>query len=259
MQSRFIVFTGTSLVLIAVIAFGTSRSISSSEEQNHQPQLLNRTPLFEVLKIDRDNDKVSLTLKNNYPQTVTAFVVSVGKNYQVKEEFAFAETLGDFGIQSEKTYRKTIPLPGSLQTETEIPIVIEAVVLADGTGDGSPLIYEDIVEERIGRAVQIRRSLRLLNQYLKTNHAVAINDLASDINNALDVSEANTVADIQELKPLGSIPHRSNTLISDHLNRGLEYGKEDIRRLLDEAKASQSPKETLLRMKMLYERIIARL
>ena len=88
---------------------------------------------------------------------------------------------------------------------------------------------------------------------------MAINDLASDINTALHVSEANTVAEIQEFKPLGSIPHRSNTLISDHLNRGLEYGKEDIRRLLDEAKASQSPKESLLRMKMLYETIIARL
>jgi hypothetical protein len=212
------------------------------------------------LRMDRDSETVSLILKNNYEQPITAFVVSLGKQYQVQEEFAFAETFGDFGIPPNKTYEKRLLIPESLQTDAALPIAIEAVVLADGVGDGSPLVYEQIIEERVGRAVQFRRSLRLLNQYLKTNGTpVGIDDLASNITIALDVPEAKTISDIQEFRPLGSINPRSKGLLSDHVSRGLKDGQEDILRLLAQAKASQSPRESLLRMKILYERFIARL
>jgi len=46
MRSRFMVFTGTSLVLIAAIAFGTSRSINGSEVQNHQSKINQSHPAF---------------------------------------------------------------------------------------------------------------------------------------------------------------------------------------------------------------------
>jgi len=260
MYSRFLVFTATSVVLIAVLALGTTRSVPNSTGPNYQSKMLNRTRSLEVLRTDRDTANVSLILKNNYGQSITAFVVSIGKEYQVQEEFVFAETFGEVGIQPSKTYQKSIPLPESLQMEPELPIVIEAVILADGVGDGSPLVYEHMVEERVGRAVQIRRSLRLLNQYLRSNSSsVAINDLTSGITTALGAPEAKTLSDIQEFRPLGSINSRSGSLISDHLNRGLKNGQEDVLRQIAEAKASQSPRERLLRMKMLYEKFIARL
>lgn len=260
MHSRFLIFTAISVVLIAILALGTSSPVTSSKQQNYHADIINRTRSFELLKADRDSETVSLILKNNYEQAITAFVVSIGKNYQAQEEFAFAETFGDFGIPPNKTYEKRLPLPESLQTDAILPIAIEAVILADGTGDGSPLAYERIIEERVGRAVQIRRSLRLLDRYLKTNGTPGgIDDLASNITAALDVSEAKTISDIQEFRPLGAINPRSNSLLSDHVSRGLKNGREDILGLLAQAKASQEPKESLLRMKKLYERFIARL
>jgi hypothetical protein len=260
MHSRFLIFTATSVVVIAILTLDTSSSTTIPKQQNDQAEVINRTRLFEVLKIDRVNERLSLTLKNNYDQAITAFVVSLGKNYQVEEEFAFAETFGDFGIQSGETYEKRLILPESSRTDAALPIAIEAVVLADGLGDGSPLVYEHIVEERVGRAVQIRRSLRLLDQYLKTNGTrLGIDDLTSNITTALDVPEEKTISDLHEFIPLGSINPRSSSLLSDHVNRGLKNGQEDILRLLAQAKSSQTPRESLLRMKTLYERFIARL
>ncbi len=97
---------------------------------------------------------------------MTAFVITIGNDFRITEDFITSEIPDKVGIKSQKIFEKTYPISATLRTA---PVTLQAVVFEDKTGDGDPIIFEDLRDTHLGQAVQLKRFLKVfgVNPYLK--------------------------------------------------------------------------------------------
>lgn len=253
--------------LIAAILSGSneaSKSLDPSRLEDTNVDVINRTRSCEVMQAKRRNGQLVLSLRNGYTKRITAFSVSVGSSatslFFYKEDFIFSEATGEVGIKPNETHVPTIALPLSLHHTPSPRVTIQAVVLDDSTGDGSPLVFKDIKDERLGEAIQMKRAIDALQKREEIGQlsAADVADFKRELTSAFDAPERETLAVLSAMRPTRSV-NRDSGLLSDALKEGLSNAKKAIMRSLTEAENAPSPTERLIKMKAHYEESLRRL
>lgn len=138
-------------------------------------------------------------------------------------------------------------------------VTVQAVVLDDKTGDGDAIIFEDVRDTRLGQAVQIKRSLKLLEKYIENGSD--LNSLRTEMVAALDRPELETLNAIKEIRSVGIINRKTTDALSAFVKEGLAAGTADVLRKVDQAKAKKASdtKDFLVETKTHYETLLTKL
>ena len=248
-------------VAILVLCLGIFVSTKTSPSQNTQEpaadiKLTNKTNL-QVIQAKREKKGLLLTFKNNYAKRITAFAVTIG-HFQFKEDFVSNEVSDEFGINPNGSLERRIPILSSNQNDSVIHATLQAVIFDDKSGDGDPVIFEDMRDDRLGQAIQIRRSLKILERYVRLEK-FDTSQLKNELELAWGATETETVAELRQLRPLGTINRKGDGPLSAYVKTGLEDAKADAKRRFDEAAQSSSKRDSLLKIKAHYERLLKRL
>jgi hypothetical protein len=247
-----------SLSVSAVLITKASRSKIIPQGPPATVAVLNKTSAFQVVKAERVHDKFTLSLKNNYGHRITAFVITIGKNFRITEDFIGSEVSDEVGIKSQETYERTYPIPSTQQFEPSLDVTLQAVVLDNKTGDGDPIVFEEIRDTRLGQAIQIRRSLRLLDKYMYGPARYNNSKLKNDLEKALNAPDTETLTELRELHPLGLIDPKGQSSVNDFFRQGLAAGRNDVLKKLNEVEQSATGTETLLKMKAHFQKLLDR-
>lgn len=145
------------------------RSSTGINSQDRPPKLSNRTSGFEAVKVETNNGRVRLTLKNNYNKTITAYAISTGDNTHSLHELPFEDLL-----TPGSTRNQDVRLP------SEGNIIVLAVVFDDRSNDGDATAAKEINDYRFGKKTQYERIVPLLNKVL----AARDNELESALEKA---------------------------------------------------------------------------
>ncbi len=178
--------------------------------------VVSRTRGHEVLKAEALDDQVTVTLKNNHKQTITAFSISFGNTYKITEDFAYSEI--HQGIAPGDIFEKRYQLFASDIGAEDSTLYLLTVLLDNGSEDGDSLAAQKIKDERIGEKIQILRTLRILDKQEKLPKDLKL--LKGDVVAALNAGESETLTTLNELQPL----LRKNKL-SDDVKKGLQVGR----------------------------------
>jgi len=212
--------------VIAVIVLSTftarlNRSVSASPKELN---VISRTKGNEVLTAEVFDNQLTIKLKNNHKDTITAFAIRF-RDTTIKEDFAYSDV--HFGIEPGDTFQTSYPLSPS--PTGELPTVyLLTVVLKDDTNDGDSKIAQEIEDVRLADKIQLLRTLRILEREGLSGKELKI--IKSDIVAALNAGELETRITLKELKP-GS---GADSKLSDALKSGLHWGRETILRRFEE-------------------------
>lgn len=240
------------LISLTALVFTTTRSSTKSATQDVVP--INKTSGLQVLQAKLVGNELKLSIKNNYAQRVTAYVLAVGGEFRVTEDLIVAESPAQPGIRPQQSFERSFTLSSRRLNET---VVLQAVVLEDKTGDGDPVSYEEILDTRLGQAVQIKRALKVLERY--PDDTPDFEKMSTEMLAALDQPEVDTLETIKDIRPAGAINRTSQEVLSDNIKQGLTAGRNSVLNKINEAKNSPYKKEYLQRMKVYYEALLSRL
>ena len=239
------------LISIAALVFTTTYPSAKPTAQDFVPT--NKTSGLQILQAKHVGNELKLSMKNNYPQRITAYVLTIGNTFRITEDLFTAEPPVEFGIQPQHTFERSFTLSPRQLNET---VVLQAVVLEDKTGDGDPVIYEDIRDTRLGQAVQIKRALKVLEKY--ADDTPNLESLKTEMLDALSRHESDTLEAVKKIRPLGIINRDSDDALSSSVKQGLASGRNGVLTKIDEAKAFPSKKDYLDKMKVYYETLLNR-
>ncbi|HEV2828535.1 MAG TPA: hypothetical protein VGW76_13130 [Pyrinomonadaceae bacterium] len=154
--SALFLLTFVSLLVYTVLLNPDTQSSLASQD----PIVVNAITGCE-LKAQIANNEVTITLKNNHLETVTAFALGLGDTYRITEDFAYSEVHS--GIAPGDTFEKRYHLPGSL-TGSVPTLYLSSVLLDGGREEGDPLVAQKIRDERLGEKLQVFRTVRILER-----------------------------------------------------------------------------------------------
>jgi len=247
------------LLVVAVLIGAASRSQKLETPGQRNPAVTNNTKSFEVTSAIPSAEEVYLAFRNDYDKNVMLYVISCGdKKTQttVTEDFAFSE-LADAGIPAHTVYERRISICPSAEKEGNKSVVVEAVILEDGTGDGNPAVVQRVRDNRLGQRIQMERAVELMEKYLRlpsSKMSPEVGDLKLQVISKLNSSETDNQAALMELEPA-----RQSNVLSEEMQAGLGTGKESVLRSFQDAEAAQNTREELLRIKEYYKRVLRRL
>jgi len=230
-----------------------------SQDDANNLVVANKTKAFQITEANLVDDGFTLSLKNNDGRRITAFAITVGKEFRITEDFIISEVSDEVGIQPQETFKHTYPLSLSQRL---LKITLQAVVFDDKTGDGDPVIFEDIRDARLGQAVQFKRTLKLLEKYedsLNGEHGGDTSKLKQNIEAALNGPERETLTLLRDLHPLGTINRKGKDSLSDFVREGLAAGKADVLRRMKEVEDSANSRDSLLKMTAYYRKLLERI
>jgi len=254
---RFYVLTIALLLCLSGFTFTkTSRTLNHQESKNVKGT--NRTSTFQVTDAQRVEEQLTLSFMNNDGRRVTAFVITIGKGYSIKEDFITSEVSDEVGIKPRQTFQRTYPFPSSPLQSTDV--TLQAAVFDDKTGDGNPIIFEEIMDTRLGQALQIKRSIKLLEQYVDSmNGQDSVGKLKAELEVHLSRPETETMAALQELQGVGTINRSNKSSVSDSVYAGLAAGRTDVLRRVAELEHCANRKLKLLSITTYYHKLLERL
>ena len=259
---RLYVLTTLALLLsYSVLVF--AKTYRPKPRSDEYVPIINKTSGFQVLQATRSGDRVTLSLKNNYHLSITTFVLKFGKSLQITEDFIASEVSDEVGIQPQEIFEHTYTLSldrtnGSNRTSTTNPtITLQAVVLADKSGDGDVISLEEIRDNRLGQAVQVKRALRVLEKYI--NNMLDVEELETEMRAALDRLDHETLKAVKDIRPVGTMNRKSSDPLSDSVKEGMAVARSDVLRRLGEATESSRRKDVLLETKVYLEKLLNRL
>lgn len=195
---------------------------------SQDPVVLNKTTGCEI-KADVVGDHVTITLKNNYRETVTAYAIGLGNTFRITEDFAYSEVQA--GIAPGDIFKKSYPLPTSLPG-SGTTLYLLTVLLENGGDDGNSLIAEKIRDERLGEKIQVLRTLRILEKH--KNLPRNLNALKGDLVAALNTDESETLITLNELQLADPLSTRRNKKeLSHDVRKGLQVAREKMLRTVE--------------------------
>jgi hypothetical protein len=255
---HLIVFPGvTLLVLVGFLTVNTRPSTKSQKSFPDNIKLRNKTSGYEVLDARMEGTRLIVSFRNNYPQRITATVLSFGPTSKVTGDWALAEDTDGIAAGAKHEEKFYFSPANPLSTLT-----VEAVVLEDGTGDGDPLAYQDIMEMRVGYAIQFKRALKLLRSPSKSVDAPEdqVGRLKLDLATVLAAPETETVAEMVRMRPAGFVNRYSDTdgSLPNGVQLGLGNGRQDILRRVEELDRRKPLNESLLKLTRYYEHSLNR-
>jgi len=240
------------LTSVAAVVFTTTLRSTTPAAQDIVP--INKTSGFQILQAKLVGNELKLSMKNNYAQRITAYVLTVGGEFRVIEDFIIAESPTEPGIRPQQTFDRSYTLSSRRLNEA---IVLQAVLLGDKTGDGDAAIYEEVLDTRLGQAVQIKRALKVLEKY--EDDTPDLEKMSTEMLAALDRPEVDTLETIKDFRRAGTRNDTTQVTLSDNVKGGLIAGRNQVLRKIEEAKVFPYKKHYLQRMKIYYEALVKRL
>lgn len=224
MTPRILAAAGA-LTIVLVVAFNAILNARNSGPSTAPKRLsvLSQTRGEEVLAAEVLDNLVTIKLKNNHKETITAFAISFD-DVAIKEDFAYSEV--NLGIEPGDTFEKSYSFAAP-SNSSELPSLhLLAVLLKDGTKDGDSRIAKEIRDERLGEKVQIFRMLKTLKQ--EDQFRKDLKQAKSDALAAMDTDEFQTRMALNELNP-----SQSDDQLSDDLRNGLQVGRQKMLKRLE--------------------------
>lgn len=189
--------------------------------------VVTRTRGYEVLKAEALDDQVTVTLKNNHKQTITAFSISFGNTFRITEDFAYSDV--HQGIAPGDIFQGRYQLSASDIGSGLPTLYLLTVLLENGSEDGDSLVAQGIKGERIGEKIQILRTLRILEKEARLPKNLRV--LKDDVVAALNTAESETLVTLNELQEAD--PLRRGNKLSDDVRAGLQVGREKMLQRLE--------------------------
>jgi hypothetical protein len=210
------------LAIILLVAFAVVLNARNPRASTALQRIavLSQTRGNEVLTAELLNGQVTIRLKNNHKDTITAFAIKLDDT-TIKADFAYSEV--HFGIEPGDTFERSYPYSNT--SSEPRPLQLLTVILMDGTKDGNSKIAQEIRDERLGEKIQILRTLKLLEGQSPAD----LKTTRSDIVTALETTESETLASLSELSPTPG----SDNKLSDALKAGLQWGREKMLQAFD--------------------------
>lgn len=155
------------LAVFVVVAFATFRrgpsGVRASRQTSGQidisPSVRSFVPNLIVVDAQMRNDAVSLTLRNDYNKTITAFAVSSSRIITRSELIDTDEVLAPGATVTKSFEPPTSPL-------LEYATTLQAAVFDDDTTVGKAKFIRQILDARAGQKAQIARILPALQRTL---------------------------------------------------------------------------------------------
>jgi hypothetical protein len=193
MQRPFL--AALSILTIILLFAWTVLLNPSASASSKELTVISQTRGYEVLTAEVVDNQVRIRLKNNHPDTITAFAISFS-NTRVKEDFAYSDV--HFGIVPGDTFQKDYPVsPSPIGSELQT-LYLLTVLLKNGSKDGDSKVAQEIMDERLGEKIQILRTLRILEKEGQSRKD--LKSIKSDIVDALDTGERHEKKYCEDLK-----------------------------------------------------------
>jgi hypothetical protein len=232
-------------LLTHMVVFNPSASASPQELT-----VISRTRGGEVLTAQVIANEVTIRLKNNHRDTITAFAISLNGT-TIKVDFVYSGV--HLGIEPGDTFEKTFAVSPS--PTGELPtLYLLTVLLKNGTRDGNLKVAKEMEDVRLGEKIQVLRTLRILEKQGQLRKD--LKTIKSDIEAALNAGEFETLITLKELQPT-----RNDSKLSDHVRNGLQWGRETLQHKLEaiEQLPSESREQALIRLKERSQKLLAKL
>ncbi len=213
-------FLGASILLaILGLLVYTVLLNPAAEASPRELTVVTKTRGHEELKATILDGQLKFSLKNNHPQTITAFEINFGDT-SIREDFAYSEV--HFGIEPGDIFEKSYPIsPPPIGSEFPT-LYLLTVLLKSGVHDGNAKASQGIKDERLGEKIQFFRMLRVLEKEGPLQRDVTA--IKRDVVAVLKIDEFETRISLSELQPNA----RSDNKPSDDLRNGLEVGRSKI-------------------------------
>lgn len=227
-----------------------------SSRASQDPMVINKTIGCEI-KAQILGDLVTITLRNNHGQTITAFTIQLGDAHGITADFAYSEVHS--GIVPGEVFQESYPLPRSL-TGSVPTVSFLTVLLENGSHDGDFATAQRIRDERLGEKIQILRTLKILDK--QENFRKEPKVLKDELVAALSTLESETLTTLNELQvPDGVTGRQDNKQLSDGVKEGLQIGREGMVRRL--ARLEQFPNDSretaFMELKMRLSKLLTKL
>lgn len=144
------------LILLSFVSLRRGTSPTRASRQSDTPTVRSVVPNLRVVEVHVQDGALSLSLRNDYNKTITAFAVSSSHIITRSELIDTDQVMAPGAIQTKLYELPSSPLPGYATT-------VQAVVFDDGTADGNPAIIRQILDARDGNKTQIDRILPALS------------------------------------------------------------------------------------------------
>ncbi|HJQ71198.1 MAG TPA: hypothetical protein VKA70_19635 [Blastocatellia bacterium] len=263
LKSAFIYLLGVGLVALTVL---NVTLFSSASRQESVIDVANKTRFIEVTGTTSGGNHIEVSLTNTSNKEITAYVLSLGENLTVKDDFIYSEA--DKTIKPAEGFVCKIPIPASLKGRDDKRITILAAVFDDKTGDGDQKVIGEIRDERLGEKIQLTRILPVLDGILSLpdSDSALRGRLSQEIVTALDRPEAETLEMLKkDAAQMEARTGRQTVTVREEIKSGLQTGKENILRKVEEinrrrqSEGDLNVKEEVSRLRRHYEKVLARL
>jgi len=245
-------FLGVAIVLsIVTLLIYTILLNPGAQASPKELTVVTRTSGHEEVKATLLDGQVKFRLKNNHPETITAFAIYLDDT-TIKEDFAYSDV--HFGIEPGDTFETSYAVSPSRTGELSTLYLI-TVLLKNGTWEGNSKVAQGMQDTRLGEKIQILRTLRILEK--EGQSPKDLKTIKSDIVAALNAGEFETRSILNELQPSS----RSDSKLSDDLRAGLQWGRETILQRFEEVEqsATEHREEAFMKLKDRSHKLFAKL
>src|SRR5437868_6806870 len=145
-------FLGVAIVLsIVTLLIYTILLNPGAQASPKELTVVTRTSGHEEVKATLLDGQVKFRLKNNHPETITAFAIYLDDT-TIKEDFAYSDV--HFGIEPGDTFETSYAVSPSRTGELSTLYLI-TVLLKNGTWEGNSKVAQGMQDTRLGEKIQI--------------------------------------------------------------------------------------------------------
>ena len=158
-----------------------------------------------IIKLERKGDVLHMTLRNDYPKTITRYAIGIGAaviSAEMVNGDDFLRHPGDVWL--ERT-------PIQMDTDT-LGVKLLAVIFDDRDTDGDPEFVKKIVLERLGMKMQLQRARDLFKGLQAVNDAQQRSIVIMDVESQLSPLSSGEIEKLPSEVRLGIVAERNRIL-----------------------------------------------
>lgn len=185
----FILFLVTNFIFFIYLAKSSSLRVSAARNVKQgskvtPPRISNKTASFGVAFLEVKGKQARLALKNDYNKTIRSFSYAIPPNH--------GYVTVQHAILPGMVLEEEIGIPDGLLTD-QTELMILGVLFDDRSGDGDPVIVQELQDRELGQRIQVKRIHRILitlSEISEANLQTALKEVKSKIEGLKDPPEA---------------------------------------------------------------------
>jgi hypothetical protein len=185
----FVLFVVINFMLLIYLAKLSSPRASAARDVKQAskatpPRVNNKTAFFEATFLEIKGKQARLALKNNYSKTILSFSYAIPPNH--------GYVTVQHAILPGMILEEEVGIPDGLLTEDK-ELTILGVLFDDRSGDGDPVIIQELQDRDLGQRIQVKRINRIFKTFSDISEAnlqTTLEEAKSKINRLEDPPEA---------------------------------------------------------------------